>query len=165
MKRNDPEQPLSPRSHKGKVGPETDFSKAVIFSSSAGLPACIRGAAFNQTPIASSSRMGQGRRSAPDRPWPRALNGPRRPRIRLRSTPAPPILGKGRAGPGRGRAPDWAALPIRQVTALAYSRSGSARHRPPLFQARMEKFPEKDRAVRLRQGHGGQAIPGAGGIF
>ena len=29
----------------------------------------------------------------------------------------------------------------------------------------MEKFPEKERAARLRQGYGGQAIPGAGGIF
>ena len=29
----------------------------------------------------------------------------------------------------------------------------------------MEKFPEKDRAARLRPGYGGQAIPGAGGYF
>ena len=48
-----------------------------------------------------------------------------------------------------------AGVPVCQVGALAYKRTGSARRRLPYFQTRMEKLPEKDRA----------AIPGAGGIF
>jgi len=65
-------QPLSPRSHKGKVVPERiSFNPPEHLREVGSGFHSVRGIQPNNH--AGSSGMGPGRRGAPDRPWPRAL--------------------------------------------------------------------------------------------
>ena len=77
----------------------------------------------------------------------RGLKGPRRPRIRLRSTPAPPIHYGRRAWPGRSRASQFLA--------------GSGRGRMP---ARSKRCKSARDATAHSIGRGWPAPPGAGRV-
>ena len=163
--------------------PETAFSKAVFLSSSAGLRLAF---AARHTPKQPCG-LSRGGSRAPRRSGPAlaagsmARGGPEFDCGQPRRHPFTAEGGLDPAGPGSGwggpfhppdQRPGLQSMRKRPEPAAVFpcyvkTLGGNyvARKNFAGFLRSMEKFPEKDRAARLRPGYGGQATPGAGGYF